>query len=165
MGFLDILHRMAKGEPPFQPEPDKHAEQQPKTPDGVPQGTPVTEDGQKIIPVVRIERTEAHLSGDHMTVRCEIRNESRLELELDKIRVLGSVRELDTRLRPHESRDFIVYQGKRPNNRSNGVAELNYKDLLGDYFQARCAVEFRQEPDNTFSIYRITLAGPIKDIQ
>ncbi len=98
---------------------------------------------------MQIERTEYHNNGSNMTVRCEIRNDSSLDIELDKIRIAGMTRELDTRLRPYESREFIVYSGKRPNNRSYGVAELNYKDLIGDYFHARCAVEFKPEPDKT----------------
>ena len=121
--------------------------------------------GPKVIPRIEVERTHVHNQGDRMEVRCEIRNHSGIEIELDKIRIAGAVRELDTRLRPGESKDFIVYSGKRPNNQSYGVAELNYKDLLGDYFQAKCAVEYRPESDNTYSVNRIRVAGPIKDIE
>lgn len=153
---------MINGEPLFQDEiNDKGiAKEQ------VAEQTQVLNNGRKTIPLVHVERTECHNNGEKMTVRVEIRNESAEQVvELDKIRIAGIVRELDTHLRPKESREFIVYDGRRPSNRNYGVAELNYKDMLGDYFQARCAVEFKQEPDNTFSIYRIKVVGPIKDIQ
>jgi len=160
MGFFSTLNKIIHGKPLFESETQKEVDNE-----KVSEQTQALNNGRKTIPMVRVERTECHNSGNNMTVRCEIRNDSSLDIELDKIRVAGIVRELDTRLRPYESREFIVYSGKRPNNRSYGVAELNYKDLLGDYFQARCAVEFKQEPDKTFSIYRIKVTGPIKDIQ
>jgi len=161
MGFFGTLKKMIDGEPLFQNEDEKGAAKAQVT-----EQTHALNNGRKTIPMVYIERTECHNNGDKMTVRVEIRNESAEQVvELDKIRVASIVRELDTRLRPKESREFIVYDGKRPNNRSYGVAELNYKDMLGDYFQARCAVEYKQETDNTFSIYRIKVAGPIKDIE
>lgn len=165
MGFFETMKRMIEGKPLFDTEDQRQAKQTiPK--EGYAEQAQTSNNGRKNIPLIRVEHTECHNNGDTMTVRAEIRNESsELVVELDKIRLLGAVRELDTRLRPGEAREFILYSGRRPNNRSYGVAELNYKDLLGDYFQARCAVEFRAEPDNTFSIQRVKVAGPIKDIQ
>jgi hypothetical protein len=161
MGFFGTLKKMIDGKPLFENDEQKELAKEQQA-----EQTQVLNNGRKTIPGVWIEHTEVHTNGDRMEVRCHIRNESsEQEIELDKIRVIGMVRELDTRLRPKEVRELIVYSGKRPNNRSYGVAELNYKDLLGDYFQARCAVEFKPEPDNTFSIQRIKVTGPIKDIQ
>lgn len=160
MGFFKTLHNIIQGKPLFETD----EQQKIGKPQQIGQVQPVNT-GQKTIPVAQIERTECHNNGDHMNVRCEIRNDSNQVIELDKIRILGTVREIDTHLRPGEARELVVYSGKRPNNRNYSTAELNYKDMLGDYFQAKCAVEFRQEQDNTYSIYRIKLAGPIKDIQ
>lgn len=160
MGFFSTLNKIVHGKPLFETETDKEMANE-----RVREQTQILNNGRKTIPVIQIERTDCHSNGTNMTVRCEIRNDSSLEIELDKIRMAGMVRELDTRLRPYESWEFIVYSGKRPNNRSYSVAELNYKDLLGDYFQARCAVEYKSEPDSTYSISRIKVAGPIKDIQ
>ena len=121
--------------------------------------------GAKYIPQVRIEQTHAHNNGRHMEIRCHIKNESHQKVELDKIYLLGQKRELDTWLRPEESKEFIVYSGERPNNRSYDTVDLNYKNELSDYFQTKCHVEFRQESDNTYSVYRITHSGGVKDIQ
>ncbi len=160
MGFFGTLKKMIDGKPIFEAdEKDEVAKEQQK------EQTQVLNNGRKTIPFVRVERVESHNNGDQMTVRAEIRNESGQEIELDKIFLLGTKRELDTRLRPHEAREFLVYSGKRPNNRSYGSSEINYKDMLGDYFQARCAVEFRPESDGTYSVYRIKVVGPIKDIE
>jgi hypothetical protein len=161
MGFFSTLNKIIHGKPLFETE-----EQREIAKERVAEQTQALNNGRKTIPIAQIEHIEVDNNGDRMEVRCHIRNESsEHDIELDKIRVLGVVRELDTRLRPRESRELVVYSGKWPNNRNYGTAELNYKDMLGDYFQARCAVEFKQEPDNTYSIYRIRLAGPIKDIQ
>lgn len=161
MGFFGTMKKMINGEPLFENEQN---EEIPK--EQAAEQTQALNNGRKTIPMIYIERTECHNNGDKMTVRVEIRNESAEQVvELDKIRVAGVVRELDTRLRPKESREFIVYDGRRPNNKNYSVADLNYKDMTSDYFQARCAVEFKPESDNTYSINRIKVAGPIKDIQ
>ncbi len=161
MGFFGTLKKIIEGKPVFDAvDQSKLASHSVETAQAT-----TTSNSSKILPVVRIERTECHDSGAQMTVRCTIRNDSDQEIELDKIRLIGMVRELDTRLRPHESRELVVYSGNRPNNRSYTTAELNYKDMSGDYFQARYVVEFRQESDNTYSIARINLTGSIKDIQ
>jgi hypothetical protein len=160
MGFFGTLKKMIDGKPIFEPDENNETEREQQK-----EQTQVANNGRKTIPFIRVEKVESHNSGNEMTVRAEIRNESSQEIELDKIFLLGTKRELDTRLRPHESREFLVYSGKRPNNRSYGSSEINYKDMLGDYFQARCAVEFRSESDGTFSIHRIKVAGPIKDIE
>lgn len=117
----------------------------------------------KEIPELRIEDTHVHSKGHHMEVHCVIRNDSDKEVFLDKVRVLGSKRELDTALRTYEAKKFLLYSGPRPNNTSQGVAEIDFHNA-GDYFQAKCRVEFRQEPDKTYSIHLITTAGPMKDI-
>ena len=160
MGFFGTLKKMIDGKPIFETENKDQVAHETQTEQPQQAGN-----GRKTIPFVRVERTDSHMSGDVMTVRSEIRNESDQEIELDKIFLLGAKRELDTHLRPYESRELVVYVGKRPNHRNYGTAEINYKDMTGDYFQAKCAVEFQSESDQTYSVYRIRVAGPIKDIE
>lgn len=117
----------------------------------------------KQIPDLKIEETDTRQHGNRMEVHCLIRNESDKQIFLDKVRILGVKRELDTALRNFEARKFLVYSGPRPNNTSYGTAEIDYHHE-GDYFQARCRVEFRQEADKTFTVHRITTTGPMKDI-
>lgn len=117
----------------------------------------------KHIPELRIEDTDVRNDGQNMEVSCVIRNDSDKQVFLDKVRIVGVKRELDTALRNYEARKFVLYSGPRPKNTSYGTAEIDYHNE-GDYFQARCRVEFRQEPDKTYSVHRITNAGPVKDI-
>lgn len=117
----------------------------------------------KQIPELRIEDTDTRNNGQDMEVHCIIRNDSDKQVFLDKIRILGVKRELDTALRTYEARKFLLYSGPRPKNTSYGMAEIDYHHE-GDYFQVKCRVEFRQEPDRTYAVRRITATGPMKDI-
>lgn len=167
MGFFSTLKKIIDGKPLFEDEDktDQKQQQTSQTNQSLDQVSQPQNNGRKIIPNLQIEHTEYHNNGDRMDVRMRIRNESGQEVELDKIRIIGMTRELDTHLRPRESRDFLVYSGKRPNNRSYDNVDINYKDMLGDYFQAKAKIEFRQEQDNTYSVYRVKIAGPVKDIE
>lgn len=155
MGFFTGVKHILFGGPEPEPGLERRKANEAKQPDGT---------GYKQLPNLRIENTDCRNNQQNMDVRCVIKNDSDKEVFLDKIRLLGSKRELDTPLRPYEARDFVVYSGPRPTHRSYGTAEIDYRDTLGDYFQAKCRVELRQEPDKTYSIHRITVAGPMKDI-
>lgn len=117
----------------------------------------------KQIPELRIEDADTRQNGQRMEVYAVIRNDSDKAVFLDKIRILGTKRELDTALRTYEARKFLLYSGPRPTTTSYGTAEIDYHHE-GDYFQAKCRVEFRQEPDKTYTVHRIMATGPMKDI-
>lgn len=117
----------------------------------------------KQIPQLRIEDIDVRNNGSSMELHCIVRNDSDKQIFLDKVRILGVKREIDTALRNYEARKFLLYSGPRPNNTSYGAAEIDYHHE-GDYFQAKCRVEFRQEPDKTYTVHRLTVIGPAKDI-
>lgn len=125
---------------------------------------PPASHGPKELPEVEVERVECHINGSHMQLSCHIKNMSPGNVELDKIRLLGTVRELDTWLKPGESRECIVFDGPTLNNRNYDDAYLSYKGADGDYVEAYHTVEFRQEPNNTYSVTHIRRSGPLKDI-
>lgn len=164
MGFFGGLGRLVQGKPVFEaPEQSTGNGNQPLQTE-----PPVTAEtkpaGPKIIPEAVIERCEYHNNGSHMRLSCHIQNNSTSLLELDKFRLLGTVRDLNFSLRPGESRELVVYDGQRPRNRNYDDAYLAYKNEVGDYFEAYHTVEFKQENDQTYSVVRFRLVHPIKDI-
>jgi hypothetical protein len=167
MGFFEKLNNFMQGKPVFEPE---DSTVQPKTDTNVAHDNAVhgvERQGVKLIPQIRLEETDCHVSGHHMEVRAVIKNESSQQLEIDKIFILGVKREIDVHLRPHEARQAVLYNGPRPNHQNYGQADLNYRTTESpvDYFQIKCRVEFQPEKDNTYSVRRITQQGPVKDIQ
>jgi hypothetical protein len=159
MGFFDTLGRLAKGEQPFQ-NPEEHDGSHSEG-----QGNHAqTHSGPKHLPEVAIEEFRVHDDGHHMECEASIKNETDKTIELDKVIMLGVKRELDSFLRPHEEREFVIYSGPRPANNYNDDCYLQYKDETGDYFQANHYVELERLQDNTYKIRRIRFIGPIKDI-
>lgn len=158
MGFFEGLQKLIQGKPVFEPE-------QKDVPKSTDQDVEVAKFAPKSIPKIQIERTHAHNNGHHMEVRCDFKNESSQYIEIDKIFILGVKREIDVHLRPHEAREAVVYSGPRPKKTNYSNADINYKNEHADYFQIKCRVEFKAESDKTYSVYRITQSGPVKDIQ
>lgn len=162
MGILGGLGRMIQGKPVFE-APQETASSSPPSSAAPPRSNTASL-GSKEIPVVAIERSECRLNGAQMEVSCHIKNRSNQAVEIDKIRLLRSVRELDTYLKPGEQKELVVFNGTRPNNHSDDDVYLAYKNEAGDYFESRHQTEFRQEADKTFSIKQFRSVGPIKDI-
>ena len=84
---------------------------------------------------------------------------------LDKIRLLGTKRELDTFLRAGEDREFLVYKGPKLQHEYHH-AELDYKTVReGDYFRSVYNVSFTYNSmDKTYTINEMHLEHPIRDI-
>lgn len=116
------------------------------------------------VPKVEVEETESHVNGRHLRVTVRIANRSSVRVELDKIRLLNTRRELDTWLSPHQEKEFIVYEGLVLNHRNYDDAWVDYRDESGDYFQQYHTVEFQQDSQNEFSVKYIRPSGPVKDI-
>lgn len=118
------------------------------------------------IPVITIDHIEHQPkdNGKRFWLSIHIKNNSSQTLELDKIRLLGTKKELDTYLKPGQIREFVVYDGPALLNRNHHDAYIAYKDETGDYFETRCNVEFRQESNKTYSVVRFHSVGPVKDI-
>lgn len=116
-------------------------------------------------PVVDIRQVTTHLDGNNVQVYCHIQNTWEQEVMLDKIRLLGTKRELDTVLRAGEDREFLVYKGPKLQHEYH-EAELDYKTAReGDYFQAVFNVTFTYNPaDKSYTVNEMNLEHPIRDI-
>jgi hypothetical protein len=128
-------------------------------------GSAINKSDSKTFPVVYIERTKCHLSGSRVQVYCSIRNKAQTTMELDKIHILGTSRELDNFLDPGKEREFLVYDGPNATNDNYHELQLDYKDHAGDYFQAVHDIKFTYQANNkTYVIDEIHLRQPIRDI-
>lgn len=132
--FFEGLKRIAQGKPVFEPT-------------GTPNDSPSQSGGPIEAPRVLIEQTESRANGDRMETYCHIRNDSEVEVFLDKIRLLGTTRELDTSLKARDRKELLVYSGEMPNHDNDHDAELQYRDLDGNYFKARHDVRFEPNGD------------------
>jgi hypothetical protein len=159
MGFLDAFGKILQGKPVY----DGTSEKQSPPASDEPIATP--QQGSKYIPVVRIGRIEVRQNGQNMDIEAYIKNESQVEIGLDKVRLLGGMRELDTHLQPGQERKFHLYSGGRPSNTSRDKVEVWYlTEGTADYFSSVHVIEFFKESDNTFSVRRIRFLPPIKDM-
>lgn len=153
-GFFDFLDRMVRGEPVFddqqeqgkQPTPAsdeaKLAGQQSAPTPAEPTGPVIRKGDESSFPVVRIKKLTPRINGDKMQVYGWIENEWPEEIMLDKIRWLGTTREIDSFLKGRESREFLLYDGPL-REREDREALLDYKTQRdGDYFQAVHDVTF-----------------------
>ena len=154
MGFFSVLGRLIKGQPAFQVE---QPEQQntPVQPESTMPQHSVKPTGPKIYPKVVIERVECHLSGGDMNLDIDIQNDSEGQIELDKFELFGRTQDLGTFLRAGEEREFGVYHGPRLRATNQSNCRVYYKDQTGDYFASDHYIEFRQQPDGTYSVDRM----------
>lgn len=124
--------------------------------------------GNKIVPEVEIVSCKTHRSGNNCEVWGYIHNSSAYEIELDKIVMIGTKRELDYRLTPENEREFCLYSGPVPLNDSARNAELYYKLVEnGDYFCARHMIEYDYDSDDDggkYIVEEMKLIRPIRDI-
>ncbi|HEU5121938.1 MAG TPA: hypothetical protein VFT59_03760 [Candidatus Saccharimonadales bacterium] len=163
MSFLEGLNRFLQGKPVFEdpnasPAPTQAVSQEPASP-------VINKADERSFPVVRVEDVKSDIDGDRLRVYGEIKNEWHEEIMLDKIRLLNTVRELDSYLRANEQREFLLYDGPRP-SRQYYEAQLDYKTRKeGDYFQAIHDVGFEYDgSDKTYSVDELRLRLPIRDI-
>lgn len=151
--FFESLRRIAQGKPLFDPQQpagghDQHADL--ASLPGEHTNTTMTRSGPKVIPRVVIEHVESHVNGHHMDCRGVIRNESNAQVFLDKVRLLGTSRELDSAMRPGESREFLLYTGSIPQQGNMYACELQYRDATGDYFTGLHNLQFARQSDGTY---------------
>lgn len=155
-GPFAVLKWILSGRPAFEVAQVEHGQEDPKEHDGVAHnGTNpyLQASGRKVYPVVKVANAHFHRSGDHSELRIHIHNESHFDIQLDKIRLLGRVVELDRNLAPHGSAEFLVYQGHSFHARPDARAELIYQ-IIGsnDYFMNPHDIQFRQESDGVFLV-------------
>lgn len=157
MGFFGALGRIIQGKPVFEAnQPPATPQPQMPTSAAPPAQNPLyTASGQKVYPQVEIERTTYHTHGGNMDLDLYIRNHSQSQIDLDRLEILGTSRDLGTFLRPGEEREFRVYSGPRPNNTNMPNVQLYIRNEVGDMFCADFHIEFRQEADHTYTTDRV----------
>ena len=160
MGFFGGLGRFLQGKPIFQtPESTE-----PLQPSENTENTQMTANGPKVVPTVFIERSDCHNNGQNMRIEAHIKNSSTQEVEVVRVNLMGTHHDINTRLKPGESRELFVYDGSRPKDYNYKDAYLQFKDESGDYFESHHTVEFRSNSDGTYYISAFNFVGPVKDI-
>jgi hypothetical protein len=154
MGFFGALGKVLAGKPIYGPE------------DVQPQAgsEPSAQPSGKVVPTLRMTRVECPVEGTRMDVYVNIHNESTVEVFVDRMKLLGTVRQIDSQLRPGEARQFHVYSGSVLQNADHNDAEVQYRTTTGDYFAARHNVRFQQEGDHTYRVSEFHLVLPIVDM-
>jgi len=172
MGFFDALSKMVQGKPVFEDNGsegnddewgDSKKSDTPQQPQPT-NRTPVDDRGYKIIPIVALTHCHSSIHGDSMHTTVEASNMSEHEIELDKIIIDGTRREIDRRLAPKQSHEIVVYEGKLGDS-EHKKAQLIYKLVSsGDYFRADFMVEYNREDDRRYSIEEFHPEHSIRDI-
>ncbi|MBL8159786.1 hypothetical protein JNJ66_04975 [Candidatus Saccharibacteria bacterium] len=176
MGLFEGLKRMIQGKPVFTVEDGADdgwkdsggndivnpSGYDPYKPDSVKAN--VNRDGTKILPQVIVERIDCNLSGNRMDCYFNVQNNSPVEVELDKITILGTTEHLDRPLQPGEEHECLVFSGERPDNNYANKCQIYYKDKTGDYFMTEHYIDFQKEHDGTYYIYRVTFMKPVRDV-
>lgn len=159
MSFFDFVKKMAQGKPIFEAQADAQNEHHDATDQSRPK-RPIP----KSIPVVVMEHVSCYERGPDMECWGFIRNNSNDAAFLDKVRILGAMRDIAYRLEPGEQREFQLYFGYRPRNTNHQVAELYFRNDQGDYFASVHDLDFQQLPDRSYMISRVRYLPPVRDI-
>lgn len=168
--FFDFMGKMIQGKPVFdagdKPE-DPTQSQATVTPSTTvePAAPLIRKEDQHTFPVAYVKHVVTHFGSNDMKIYCHIVNTWSQPIELDKIRLLDTKRELDAFLRAGEEREFLVYDGPKM-QRQVHEAQLDYKTHEeGDYFEAIHDVTFTYHAeDKTYSVDEMHLRLPIRDI-
>lgn len=166
-GFFDFMSRMVEGKPVFDDDKpnDDGSDQVPAQSVKNDDKPTIRKGNDNSFPVVYIKRVTPHVHGTSLQVYCQIVNTWPEEIMLDKIRMLGAVRELDSFIRGNHEEEFLVYDGPMPSHEYH-EALLHYKTQQeGDYFEALHDVTFTYHPDTKlYSVNEMHLRKPIRDI-
>lgn len=168
MGLWNGLVKIAQGKPVFEAA-DQRGEVKRQASSAVKSapssGAAVDSTGHKIIPEVVIEHCETHLNGSEIDVTVWATNTSSVEIELDKIVMLGMTCELDRFLGPGEAHQLRLYKGTAPINENYHKANLYYKQVKsGDYFCADFMVEYDYDAKGFYIVDELHPIRPVRDV-
>jgi len=124
------------------------------------------ESGQKIIPEVRCEQLDPHLSGHEawLELWATVHNTSQFKIRLREFNVLGQPTRPGRYLEPGEKYELRVYHGLTPKDESKRDVVIRYEIVdNGDYFESRGDLDFRQEGEYCVP-YRYKETHPARDI-
>lgn len=155
MGFFGALGKILAGKPIYDttaPAPAGAASPQQPT-------------GPVAVPVVRITRIESPVvGGGQMEINFDLHNESATTVFVDKVRLLGTARELDTDLAPGQVRELPVYHGTPPQTEANHYAEVQYRSPSGRYYIAQHEIRYHREADGVLHLAECHLIMPIREL-
>jgi hypothetical protein len=166
MGFLDFVNRMVQGKPVFEDsstqKPSSNTGQSLTNPEPL---SGINKADEHTFPVVKVTKVINHEDSTKLRIYCRFLNTWPEEIMLDKIRLLGTTRELDSFLRGGEDHEFLVYDGPKLQKEYH-EAQLDYKTQReADYFQATFDVVFNYHgSDKTYTVSEMHLRQPIRDI-
>jgi hypothetical protein len=171
MGFFGALGKIVAGKPVFTPEGEQKAAEpapinaaQPNQQIS-PWDSLTTSAVPKTIPQLRLGRIENRVQNGRYELYVDIMNASAEPVFIDNITLLGARAELDSQLRPGETRQYRVYNAQPLTSQPNGYAELRFrKQADGDYFMAYYQMRFEHESDGFYKITEFRPTGPVKDI-
>ncbi|MNQ06400.1 hypothetical protein D3C85_191520 [compost metagenome] len=178
MGFFEGLGKMFQGKPLFEDHSDhksqvdpgddpwrKDAESAAKESTTPEASLLVDEKGRKIIPEIRLERCKSYVNGNEMMVTAWATNAGNVEVELDKIEILGMRYELDRFLSPGKGHEVTLYKGPVTMDDSHDEATLHYKIVEnGDYFAAEFMIEYNRESNGVYVVEELHPESVVRDI-
>lgn len=178
MGFFDGLRRMIQGKPIFTDESkaetrDDFNDDDPWGQDDVPADEQVVpkksllidDKGRKIIPEIRLEHCRSYVNGPTMMVVAWATNTGKVEVELDKVELLGVKYELDRFLKPGQAHELTLYKGPVPVNESYHEAILYYKIVEnGDYFAAHFMIGYNLVSNGVYTVEELHPERVIHDV-
>lgn len=149
MGFFDTFNKVFKG-----------------TQDGGGQPlVPTSANQRKDIPVVYIDGVECLIKKDTITINIFVKNVSKQDVYVDKVRAFGSSAEIDANLRAGERREFMnIYKGDVFSSNKDSKCELDYRDLSGDYFRTNHTVDYVRNAAGIVEVKRIRYNPPVQDV-
>ena len=163
------MKRMIEGKPVFDVQTkqadDKLGDAPAVLHPAAPEEPKIRKEDVRSFPDVHVKHVTTHFEGNKMKVYCHIVNTWHKEVMLDKIKILGTTREIDNFLRANEEREFLVYDGPKI-TKQYLEAWLDYKTQReGDYFETIHDVRFMyHEQDKTYSINDMKVRLPVRDI-
>jgi hypothetical protein len=156
MGFFDFLTGTSNN----QPSDSSNSSTPAHTP-----GPSFDKSNENTFPVVYIRSAKTNINGNKVQVYCQIMNAFTAPIQLYKITLFATTRNLGAVLHSNEVRELLVYDGP-PLMREYPEIYLDYKtENEKDYFQAVHEATFSYHPDDkTYTVSNITLRHPIRDI-
>lgn len=157
MGFIKGLGNLLSGKPVF--EPADNSAKQANTP------PPSQPTGPKYIPEVVIERIDYYENGNNCNLNVFIKNRSNIEIFVDRLSLIGQVKELDFTLRQGEMRKFTdVYKGQILKNDNYKYCEIDYRTIEGDNFRTQHSVDYESKGDGVYHIKNLRYIPPVRDM-
>ena len=166
MGFLDGLNRLVGGKPYFVDDSEQPDQQQqvPVASRSSQEPEPVAS-GKKYIPEAIIDRIEYYIKDDDFSLNLHIKNNSKVDLSIEKVYLFGKTVDIRDSLSAGESKEFVdVYSGDRFKHSGNKTVEVVYKDPTDDYFKSTHYIDYYVKDQGIYDIKNIKYTSPIRDI-